>query len=406
MSKIMELFHRWVEKAGAALRFLRLYGQHLPLAYDAIFTLACVVRTLEGTLQGTDERLSVLYAGRGKNFTYLKRAIFGECEVAAERKASLFSVEKHIAKLATSVDVVLVDVGWPYHGRINRDKEYLEVPDWVTMAIDLPETWQGVIQSFRHTTRNNDLRLIRRNQYQCRPTRSRADLQEFYESFYLPFVHAKHADDVVLSPRRHVMKRGQQGTLLQITRGDDIVAAGVVYPEGETMYFLWMGLPTRHLRSPPEACISALYYFGIRYAFDHGFKRVDFTGNRALLNDGAFRFKRKWGANVEDSFSPSSILVKPREGSRKAAVFCQNVPVLVRGTNGLEARFLFADGDATPAAVARIARDYGCEGIARTTVIEVGLESETGAMPTGEETCQYLPLRTNLEGFVKSYLTP
>ena len=402
----MELARGCSTQARAAVRFLKLYGQHLPLAFAAIFTLACIVRRLEGTLKGTNERLSVLYAGRDKNFTYLTRAVFEECQVVDERKATLFSVREHIAKLAASADVVLVDVGWPYHGRMNRENEYLEIPDWVTMAIDLPETWQGVVQSFRHTTRNNDLRLIRRNQYRCRPTRSRDDLEDFYESFYLPFVHGKHAGDVVLSPRRHVMKRGRQGALLQISRDDDVVTAGVVYPEGETMYFLWMGLPARHLRSPPEGCVSALYYFGIRYAFDHGFKRVDFTGNRAFLNDGAFRFKRKWGAYIEDSFSPSSILMKPREGSRKAAVFCQNVPVLVRGSQGLEARFLFADGDATPAAVARIARDYQCEGIARTTVIEISRESETGAMPTGGEKCQYPPLRTNLEGFVKSYINP
>jgi hypothetical protein len=386
-------------------RFLKLYSQHLPLAFEAIFSTSCTVTMLEGTLKESNDPVSVLYVGRRKNYAYLRRMIFEDCKVTDEQRTSLFSYRRHMDRMSSSVDVLLVDVGWPYSKRINRSGAYLEIPDWINMAIELPDTWEEVVRSFRQTTRNNDLRLIRRNAYRCQPTNDRADLEAFYDSFYVPFVNHTHAADSVVSPRKHVLKRGRQGALLQVRKGDEVVAAGVVYPEGEVLFFLWMGLPPQYIEAAPEGAISALYFFGIRYAFDRGYKVVDFTGNRAFLDDGAFRFKRKWGARVEDSFSPGSILIKPVSASRNAARFCQRFPVLARREGRLEARFLFADQPADDAGLARLGKDYGCEGIDRTTVIEISEENETASMQKGVDGCQYLLLRTTLENFADSYVS-
>jgi hypothetical protein len=395
---------RIVDKANGIYRFLKLYSQHLPEAFEAIFSMSCTVTKFEGTLKGSSDPACVLYIGRRRNYTYLRRMIFEDCKVTDEQRTSLFSYRKHMERMSSSVDVLLVDIGWPYSKRINRMGAYLEIPDWINMAIDLPDTWEEVVRGFRQTTRNNDLRLIRRNAYRCEPTNDRAALEAFYDSFYVPFVNHKHAADSLVSPRRHVLKRGRQGALLQVRKGDEVVAAGVVYPEGETLFFLWMGLAPQYIDAAPEGAVSALYFFGIRYAFDRGCKVVDFTGNRAFLDDGAFRFKRKWGARVEDSFSPGSILIKPANASRNAARFCQRFPVLARREGGLEARFLFVDEPADDAGLARLGKDYGCEGIDRTTVIEISDENETASMQKGVDGCQYLLLRTTLENFADSYV--
>ena len=404
MGNVRRAVGQVVERATRTCRFLKLYSQHLPVAFEAVFSMPCTVRKLEGTLKGSNDHASMLYVGRQKNYTYLRRMIFDDCEVADEQRTSLFSYRKHMDRMSSSVDVLLVDIGWPYNGRINRAGEYLEIPDWVNMAIDLPDTWEAVVRAFRQSTRNNDLRLIRRNAYRCLPTNDRASLEKFYDSFYVPFVNHKHAADSVVSPRKHVVKRGRQGALLHVLRGDEIVAAGVVYPEGDVLFFLWMGLPPQYIDAPPEAAISALYFFGIRYAFDHGYKVVDFTGNRAFLDDGAFRFKRKWGARVEDTFSPGSILLKPGNSSRNAARFCQRFPVLARRGGGLEARFLFADEPAHEAGLARLSKNYGCEGIARTTVIEISDENETKSMPIRADGCQYRLVKCPLESFGLYYV--
>src|SRR5690606_27380308 len=152
-----------------------------------------------------------LYVGRKKNLAYLQRMIFVASDIKDERRATLFTYRRHMDELRDAADVVLVDIGWPYHGRLAATGAYLEVPDWVRMAVRLPETWDEVVRGFRHTTRNNDLRLIRRNGYRCEATNDDGALAEFYEDFYLPFVTRRHTGDSIASPRRHILKRGRQG---------------------------------------------------------------------------------------------------------------------------------------------------------------------------------------------------
>jgi hypothetical protein len=187
-------------------------------------------------------------------------------------------------------------------------------------------------------------------------------------------------------------------------RDDEVVAAGVIYPENDAMFSLWMGLPEKYLDPQPEAAISALYFFGIRYAFDNGYRFFDFTGTRALLKDGPFQFKRRWGPVIEDAFSPGSILLKPQNGNRNAALFCQEVPVLRRTGDGLEALIVRADEPADEGSLARLEKEFGCAGLERMTVIEISDRNETETISCGDDKCDYRLIRTRLDSFGDCYV--
>jgi hypothetical protein len=307
-------------------------------------------------------------------------------------------------RMSAAADVVVLDLGWPYNRRFSRRGGYLEVPDWINLAIGFPAAWEEVVSGFRRTARKHDLRLIRRNGYRCEAVNSRAAIEEFYDEMYVPFVKHRHATEPVIAPKSHVIKRALQGQLLQVFRGDEIVAAGVIYPEREIMFSLWMGIPRKYVDDQPEAAISALYFFGIKYAFDNGYEVFDFTGTRAFLGDGAYQFKRRWGPAIEDGFSPGSILIQPKNDNRKAALFCQQVPVLTRTGEGLEAVFVRADGAAAEDTFARLEKDYGCGGIARMTVIEISDRSETSSMPIRDNGCQYRLVKCPLQHFADTYV--
>lgn len=399
----MKLLGRIARAPGDVLRFFKLYGQHLPRAFPAIFGMRCQVTLLCGTLTGSDERVTVLYVGRGMNYHYLLRIIFADHRVTAHKASNLLAFRKHILAMEDSADVLLIDVGWPYNGLFHRQGSYLEVPDWVNMAIEFPEHWDEVVANFRRSARKHDLRLIRRNGYQCRAAGTREEVEAFYKEMYMPFVKHRHLDESLTAPMRHVIKRGLQGTLLHILRGNEIVSAGIIYPEDDVMFSLWMGIPREHLEAQPEAAVSALYFFGIRYAFDAGYGCFDFTGTRAFLKDGAYQFKRRWGPALDDAFSPGSVLIRPKSGNRKAALFCQQVPVLSRVDEGLEALFVCTDGQADEALFARLDKDFGCAGFDRLRVIEISSENETKSMPNGQAGCQYQLVRCTLERFAEVY---
>ena len=94
------------------------------------------------------------------------------------------------------------------------------------------------MRGFRKSTRNNDLRLIRRNGYHCLATNDPSDIDAFYDEMYAPSVQKRHGAASIIAPKSHVRRRARQGKLLHILRGTDIVIAGVVYSEDDVLYFL------------------------------------------------------------------------------------------------------------------------------------------------------------------------
>jgi hypothetical protein len=96
-------------------RFVLTYSQHLPLAFEAIFSMPCAVTKLRGTIRHTGEQLMMLYVGRRMNYMYLLRAIFDEYHIEDEQRSSLLTFRKHMNRMNEGSDVVIIDLGCPYN---------------------------------------------------------------------------------------------------------------------------------------------------------------------------------------------------------------------------------------------------------------------------------------------------
>lgn len=166
-------------------------------------------------------------------------------------------------------DVIINDIGWPYSLVYSHQKRYLEIPDWINMGLDLADSWPQVVQDFRHSTRNNDLRLIRHNNYHAEFANDSAEVDIFYEHFYLPFMQHTHGAAAIIASKAEVARRARKGGLLKVQVDSETVAAEVLYTDNFTLCFLWLRIPQSRLQAPAEAAISALYYFGIKHAFDN-----------------------------------------------------------------------------------------------------------------------------------------
>ena len=374
----MKVMSRIKGKIQRLVLFVQLYGQHFWPGVRMVFAMRCSVLLLRGPMTRGGGSLTLLYAGRNYNYHYLLKAIFESYTVVEERRMALPAIRRHVDQMTPKSDVVLLDVGWPYQGLLNRRGIYLEIPDWANMSFPLSDSWEETVQLFHRTIRRNDLRYIRQNEYRCELTTDRADIERFYDEMYLPFIQSRHGDGAVKEPRRQVIRRARKGGLQQIFQGDRVVLAGVVYPEGEVLYFLWIGMPSDCIENPPKAGISALFYFTIRYAFDHGFEVLDFLGTRTFLTDGSFCFKRRWGCVIDDSFSPNSLFIKPQRGNMNAARFCRNFPMLARRNEGFEGIFLSMDETVDEERLLKLYAQYGCGGIDRITVVDISGRVDSG----------------------------
>ncbi|MFK7856676.1 MAG: hypothetical protein AB8B79_21345 [Granulosicoccus sp.] len=401
----MDLIYSLRRHVKETFQYISTYSSLLPEAGKAIFGFKVDIISLRGQIRGTDETIEILYAGRRLNLPYLKKTFFAPGEVleSHSQSANLLTFRRSMKTSEPAADVVLMDIGWPYHGIINKQGEYLELPDWLNMVVPINDDWESIVKRFRRTTRNNDLRLIRRNQYHCEESNDPEIIRNFYDDFYLPFVTHRHGGDLILSTRKHIEKRAKQGTILQVVGDSGPVAAGVVYPENGVLYFLWTGMPASCIENPPEAAISALSLFCLRYAFDHSFESVDFTGTRALPKDGVFQSKRKWGAIVEDSFSPSSILFKPAANNMKAAVFCEQFPLVARRGNDLELVVCVRVPNFDDSECERVLSRFFCEGIGQVTVVHLSEQCQDANLNARSKHPNVRVISSDLARFTRFY---
>jgi len=291
-------------------------------AVKAIGNIRVIVNVLRGQMPGTDDVVTLLYVGRKLNYAHLVNKYFVNAETVSSKKATLHTYRKAMKDVEKEVDVVFVDIGWPYSGLINRGGDYLELPDWIAMKVPLQETWEGTRQNFRKTMRKNIGRLIRKNNYRCVRTNDPEIAKDFYKSFYVPFIMSRHAEETHLQSRVSIEYLGLVGQILQVEDDDGVVAAGVYYTVNDTLHLLVTGMPEKYLENPPVAAMQALYYFSLEFAQEKGLKAVNLMGTRAFPTNGLLQFKRKWGAHADDSFNINSMLFRPNN-TLAATKFCE-----------------------------------------------------------------------------------
>lgn len=355
---------------------------------------------LRGKLHGHDMTVDILYAGRCQNLTYLKRKILSEPTVLKSEKTNLFSLRSKIKQWERQADIVFLDVGWPYNGLLNKSGGYLEIPDWISMIVPIEKDWETIEQRFNKTTRKQ----IRRMDYQFEASDDPDVIARFYDDFYVPFVRHRHDADVIFESRKSVEKRARQGKVLRVLDGDEAIVSGIVYFEDDVLYFLWIGLAEKYLSTPPPAALMAIYYYCLRYAFDNGFKAANWLGTRGFPTDGVFQFKRRWGARIDDSFTPNAILIKPAQNSVSAAKFLEAVPLLVRRNGRLQMIFGSTAETCGDKDIRGMMSNFACGGIDQIKVVHVveGNASAAGNMPSQEDNLTVST--TTLENFSKNVL--
>lgn len=389
--------------SGIARAFIAYWKQEIGDSLFALFTFGVEITTLHGKMRGSEEDLTLLYVGRGLNLAHFKRKFFVEAETLHTQKSNVLSFRKAMKAQEDSADVVLLDVGFPYTKSINKNGDYLELPDWICMTLPLEETWDATVQNFRKTMRKNIGRLIRKNNYRCVATNEPAIVDSFYDDFYVTFIKSRHADETHLTPRAIVEQCAREGTILQVVGDDGPVAAGVYFPEGGILRLLVTGMPEAYLENPPVAAMQALYYFSIQYAFDNGYKTINFMGTRAFPTNGLFQFKRKWGAGAEDDFSINSSLLRPANNNATAAKFCELFPVIARKNGALQLVVCAGDDAFGEAECQKALADYHCGGVEDVKVVHLS-DQPAPCQMMASDAAKIRMKSSNLENFAENYV--
>jgi hypothetical protein len=163
---------------------------------------------------------------------------------------------------------------------------------WIRQEISLNTTCEELF-SDRERKRERKKALA----FPYETSRDPADLQVFYDTMYLPFLRTRHQHPTILEfdylLNNYLKKNGE---LLFIKKDGEVIAGGLCNLVGETYLLGTLGLKDEAFIN--EGAIAALYYYGIRLAYERGAKFVDLGLSRPFLSDGVVIYKRKWGGNI------------------------------------------------------------------------------------------------------------
>lgn len=240
----------------------------------------------------------VAYIGEGDWVPFLAHLLESDVQVAEKtERVALWRMLARVESLSQEADLVFVELNRLLIRWGSRGSQFRTLP-WVRQVLDVSGQWEDVKNRLRRNTRATDLRRIRKYKYTYEVTTDDRAYEAFFHHMYQPYLSDRYRGRVILARPQALKEHFDHGVLLIVKREDEPVAGVVCRGSGETCFFLAIGVKDGDFKLVEEGAIAALYYFVILWAREQGYRRVDFGRSRAFLDDGVFRYKRKWGAKV------------------------------------------------------------------------------------------------------------
>lgn len=236
--------------------------------------------------------------------------------------------------LATSppfCDLCVADVPPRHARRFDGRADYRTGP-MVFQHIDLSSDWAAQRSHPRRAAK-----LARKQGFTWSISREPADCLWFYERMYRPHALAQFGALANLSSYHDLESRLAQGYLLFVMAGDQRVAGSLELAAGETVTGYKIGVLDGDRRYVSQGAVAAVYHFTLEHARRQGCRRYDLVSSRPLLDDGAYVYKRHWGATVRRDDRPRSLvhLCFLNRSPEFASSFLQKNPMIVHSPEGL-----------------------------------------------------------------------
>ena len=324
---------------------------------------------LRGKEKNTGEPLSVFYYGRLAAYDYLVQHLYAEHAVTRIEEDVSVRAGVRLLEHETGSDIVVGDLSWPYYRGLPRTR-FLLVPPAMAHTISLPASWAHLEARYRERkTTRDELRKLDKHRLSYRTGNDRVAIERFYDTMYVPHATQRHGNLRDLDSRQNVIAAANAGTLLEVTQGERVVAAGVLHRVGKRMRFLWLGIVDGLEPGLKGAAGAALYCFAIQHAIAQSCTKLNLMYSPADLNNGIHRYKRKLGARVSGERIVGRLAVTVANLTPAAIAVFARMPLAVAGPGGrLNGRIMMVEDDVSPEDVRRVGSYYACDGLERLTI--------------------------------------
>ena len=243
---------------------------------------------------------TVTYIGDGESTEVLSNILFPEPPKVDELpRVYLWQVPALIQKYSGNGDLVVCELNKILRWALNGVKISFAVPRWIRQVLEeIDRPMENILASMSSNMRRN-IRRLEKKGFSYSFTQEKEDFDFFYYRMYLPYLTSRHkGQGMILDDYEDVHNEFVKGELMLIKDGQDPICGGVSYMDGDLYVGQIMGILDGEIDLVKRGVILALYWYSLHWAHDQGARRFDFGGSRALMSNGVFIFKQRWGTRV------------------------------------------------------------------------------------------------------------
>ena len=261
--------------------------------------LPLTIYLLKGEEKYSKKNISVLLLSNKKSFPYLSNKIFSKTpKVEVIGKTHLWRLNKKIDAIISEVDAVFVKNDL-FYSRFLKKKGFTIIPERISMTLDISQSIEKIYSNFNKSGKE-DVRKVKKFDYTYEISDDVDKLDLFYYKMYLPYTCQRHGTFATCANYyaiRHLFERGSK--LMLIKQDDEYVYGSLFFAKKDKVVATYAGLMEGREDCLKQGVSAAAYYFLIKWAKENGIKSADFGTCRSFLNNGVFRYKRKWGATIK-----------------------------------------------------------------------------------------------------------
>jgi len=316
--------------------------------------------------------LKILLIGDEQTLSYFSNILYSE-EPNIKNIGSTFiwNSKNYVRFFLKDVDAVILKTDKFFSGFL-RKKGFIIIPEWIIMELDISGSYDNIYKNFK-TSAKRDIHNIKKYEYTYEITNDYKKFEFFYNELYLPFISNRY-DQAILSEGtdyQDIKNIFEKGKLLLIKKKDKYVSGIIFKTKNNFAFPIYLGV-TLDSQYPIKGACAANYYFFINWAKENGFKYLGFGDVRAFLNDGLFRYKRKWGMSVKISKYRLGIIGFKINNFKSKALndFLENNPFIYSINNSLIG-LLFIRNTVSPKEFKKINDNFFTPGLTTLSVINL-----------------------------------
>ncbi len=227
--------------------------------------------------RGKGGPLTVTYIGLTYGKWYLKSKMFSEEPVEVNKEPVPV---RHLNEVVRDLrgDVVIVAAG----ERVIRglpSENAVVVPLWVEQVLDIRGDWEDVKKRFRNSDSvDGEFRRLRKYSYSHEITHDERDLENYYQTMYLPTMQSRHGENAIVVSTEESKKHFRRGYLVLVRREGRAVAGCLCRFQGGIAKGITSGIVNGDEQLLKQSVMAALYLAFLQSANQAGCKSFDFLG--------------------------------------------------------------------------------------------------------------------------------